>query len=249
MRKGSLDRRVNILSIYAFLSSVAIIYLLYISVGKSGNSQTINELTVKRINVVSEDDKLRMVISNETRQHNGVVDGIELPPREREQGIIFFNSEGDECGGLVYDGNQEVSGMVFSVDQFKNDQIMQLQYTENTKVKSRKYGLQLWDYPKENSFSELYQRNQELQKLDGKEAREKAFEQIKADSLLAQDRMFVGKTFDNEVGIFIRDQNGNRRIKIYVDKAGNPRIESLDEKGVQYQLLNSFNESQEINPQ
>ncbi|WP_262249778.1 hypothetical protein [Parapedobacter soli] len=85
--------------------------------------------------------------------------------------------------------------------------------------------------PKEDAFGELYRRYQELQKLEGDEARQGALTQMKADSLLAQDRLFVGKTFDNEVGLFIRDKNGNPRIKIYVDKAGKPRIESLDEKG------------------
>jgi len=231
MTKGNLNTTVTILSIYALVSAVLILYLLYVSFGKTENKQAMDELTVKRINVVSENGDLRMVISNETRQHNGVLDGIEFPPRDREQGIIFFNSVGDECGGLVYDGDKEEAGMVFSVDQFRNDQILQLQYLENTGIKSRKYGLQLWDYPKESAFGELYHRYQDLQKLEGKEARQKAFAQIKADSLLAQDRLFVGKTFDNEVGLFIRDQNGNPRIKIYVDEAGNPRIESLDEKG------------------
>lgn len=62
---------------------------------------------------------------------------------------LFFNSSGDECGGLVYDGNEKDAGMVLSVDKFRDDQIMQLQYMENTKNYDRKYGLQIWDYPKE----------------------------------------------------------------------------------------------------
>ena len=52
--------------------------------------------------------------------------------RERDAGLIFFNSLGDECGGLVYDANEKESGMVYSIDQRNTDQIMQLQYLEQT---------------------------------------------------------------------------------------------------------------------
>ena len=46
---------------------------------------------------------------------------------------------------------------------------MQLQYMENTQNYDRKYGLQIWDYPKEKTFNERMRRFKELDKLKNKE--------------------------------------------------------------------------------
>ena len=130
-----------------------------------------------------------MVISNEHRQHPGIMNGEKLPDRERSSGIIFFNSSGDECGGLVYDGNEKDAGLVLSVDKFRDDQIMQLQYMENTQNYDRKYGLQIWDYPKEKTFNERMRRFKELDKLKNKEEQQQAIKKMKTDSLLMEDRL------------------------------------------------------------
>ncbi len=191
-----------------------------------------DEITVKRINVVSEKgDSLRMVISNKHRQHPGILNGIQLPPREREAGIIFFNSTGDECGGLLFDGNKEDAGLVLSVDKFRDDQVMQLQYMENTQNYKRKYGLQLWDYPRENSLQDRLERFQAIQLLKTPEEQEIAYQKMKADSLLMTDRLFIGRDYSENVGLFIRDRNGIPRIRIYIDKDNNPRIEKLSTGG------------------
>ncbi len=159
MTKKSLKRRLNFLTGYVIISSVAFLIIILSGFRNKEHKENMDELTVKRINVVDEKGNLRMVISNEHRQHPGIVNGEKLPARERSAGIIFFNSYGDECGGLVYDGNEKDAGLVLSVDKFRDDQIMQLQYMEDTKTYDRKYGLQIWDYPKENTFRE---RNKDL---------------------------------------------------------------------------------------
>ena len=132
-----------------------------------------------------------MVISNSERQHPGSINGKELPSRERAAGLIFFNSVGDECGGLIYDGTEKEAGLVLSVDKFRDDQVMQLQYMEDTKSKNRKYGVQLWDYPKENSFNERMKGFEELEKLKNKDEIQKAYDKMKEDSLLMEDRLFL----------------------------------------------------------
>src|SRR5699024_12154112 len=69
-------------------------------------------------------------------------DGEVLVERERPPGIIFFNEEQDEVGGLIYQGDKEEGAlMVLSFDQYKNDQVMQLRYLEGEKT--RTYGLQI----------------------------------------------------------------------------------------------------------
>ncbi|MDE5439684.1 hypothetical protein KRE40_17090 [Elizabethkingia meningoseptica] len=231
MTKKSLKRRLNFLTGYVIISSVAFLIIILSGFRNKEHKENMDELTVKRINVVDEKGNLRMVISNEHRQHPGIVNGEKLPARERSSGIIFFNSYGDECGGLVYDGNEKDAGLVLSVDKFRDDQIMQLQYMEDTKTYDRKYGLQIWDYPKENTFRERNKRFNALDQLKTQEEKQKAIKKMRTDSLLMEDRLFIGKKFSKEVGLFINDEKGKPRIKIYVDKNNVPKIELLNENG------------------
>lgn len=90
-------------------------------------NQKFDEIEVERINVREKDGTLKLVISNKARQHSGRVDGKDVKPREREAGMIFFNRDGDECGGLVYDNDQNSAGMVYSVDKYRDDQIQSTQ--------------------------------------------------------------------------------------------------------------------------
>jgi hypothetical protein len=54
---------------------------------------------------------------------------------------------------------------------------------------------------------------------------------MKQDGLLLEDRMFVRKNMNEDVGMFINDNKGNPRIKIYIDRDNNPKIELLNEEG------------------
>lgn len=232
MNESKLQRRVRLLTVYVVLSNLLLLFFILTGFKNSDRKENMDELTVKRINIVDETGKsLRMVISNEKRQHPGIINGQELPPRERPAGIIFFNSAGDECGGLVYDGNDKEAGLVLSVDKFRNDQIMQLQYMEDTQTSTSKYGLQLWEYPKDGSFSERMQRFEEIEKLKSDEEKRLAIQKMKEDSLLMEERLFIGKKFNKEVGLFINDKNGKTRIRIYVDDNDNAKIEFLDKDG------------------
>lgn len=230
MEKG-IKRRFNIFTAYAIISSLAIILLAVYILTISKNAGNIDELTVKRINVVDEDGTLRMVLSNRSCQHPGRIDGQDFPERERQAGIIFFNSVGDECGGLVFEGNDEEAALVLSVDKYKDDQVMQLQYIEDTRSKRRKYGLQLWDYTVEDGFRERMRRWEEMESMGSQEEKMAVVRKMKEQGLLAEERLFVGRSFNKEVGLFISDDKGLPRIKLYVGEEGEPRLEFLDEYG------------------
>ena len=220
------------LTLFNILFTSIVFCYVFVAFKEKEKDYHIDEITVKRLNIVDESgEALRMVISNETRQHSGILNGKEMPQRERPAGIIFFNSVGDECGGLLYNGNDEQAGMVLSIDQYRDDQIMQLQYQENTFDDKRKYGLQIWDYKKEDGFDERYERYLELNTIEDKELREQRIAEMKSDSLWMEDRMFVGKNFQNQVGLFINDQFGNARIRVYIDENDEPKFELLDREG------------------
>ena len=232
MNTSKLQRRIRFLTLYVILSQLVLVAVVLAAFLLKGRTETLDELTVRRINIVDESGiNLRMVISNETRQHPGILGGQELPSRERPAGIIFFNTFGDECGGLVYDGHEQEAGLVLSVDQFGDDQIMQLQYMEDTQNKLRKYGLQLWDYPKDNMFHERMERFEAWEDITDSNTRLKLYNEMKADGLLMEDRLFLGKDFNKDVGLFIKDSEGNVRIKIYVNQDNTPVIALYDKYG------------------
>lgn len=225
-----MQKEIIFLKIYSGILSIALLILGFYVITQSGE-KTFEEISVERINVIESNGDLKLVISNSSRQHQGIINGKPLPKRERQAGLIFFNSVGDECGGLIYDGNDKEAGLVLSVDKYRDDQVMQLRYIEDTKKDARTYGMQFWDYPKEDSFQERNKAFKDLQKIEDNKEKRAAYIKMKKDGLLPEDRMFVGKKMNKDVGLFINDDKGRARIKIYIDQDNNPKIELLNEEG------------------
>ena len=74
-----------------------------------------------------------MVISNRSRLPGVIVKGKERPPSDRPQaGMIFYNDEGSENGGLIFGGRRNEKGEVvdsggsLSFDKYDANQIVQL---------------------------------------------------------------------------------------------------------------------------
>jgi hypothetical protein len=104
-----------------------------LTAASSHHSQTFDEIQVHRINVVEPDGTLRMVISNKAKLPGVIVKGKELPPSDRPQaGMIFYNDEGSENGGLIFGGRRNENGEVvdsggsLSFDKYGANQIVQL---------------------------------------------------------------------------------------------------------------------------
>jgi len=223
-------KELTFLRAYALFTAIGFLALVSYAFNTS-NNRKFGTIDVERINVVEKNGDLKLVISNSEQQHSGVINGKALPKRQRPAGMIFFNSMGDECGGLIYDAMDKEAGLVLSVDKYGDDQVMQLQYSENPELKKRKYGLQLWDYPKEDTFNARMTRFNEINKLKTTKEKQQAYLKMQKDSLLSNERMFVGKKINNELGVFINDNTGKPRIKIYIDKNNKPKMEFFDEEG------------------
>src|SRR6478609_9315429 len=97
-------KQLRILKLYSGVLTLVVLAGIFFSFTYAARNNKFKEIDVERINIVEKTGKLRMVISNGERQHPGIVDGKTLPKRYREPGMIFFNTDGDECGGLIYDG-------------------------------------------------------------------------------------------------------------------------------------------------
>src|SRR4051812_48796343 len=96
--------------------------------------QRFEEIDVHRINVREVDGTLRMVIANKARLPGVIERGKEHPKVERPYaGMLFYNDEGTENGGLVFGGRRSASGEIvdsgasLSFDRYgANSQIVQL---------------------------------------------------------------------------------------------------------------------------
>ncbi len=221
------------IKVYAITTTMILGYMVLTGFSESKPENKFDEITVERINIVDPDGKLAMVLSNSERQHSGMMNGTTFQQRERPAGMIFFNKEGDEVGGLLYDGSEkEGAGMVLSFDQYKNDQIMQMQYMRTPSGK-QKYGMNLWDRSNTITLPRLIHVIDSLKNVGvtDEEKMEDILINMNGGLPIGADRLFTGKNFDNQTGVFIKDVYGRDRIKLYIGTDDVPHFQILNEKG------------------
>jgi hypothetical protein len=238
MMKRSLRRKLNALRAYAFVSAGTLFLAAIAAFGQPSRPQNLGEINVQRINVVDADGTLRMVLSNKDRMHPGVLDGKTIDRPRPVAGMLFFNDEGDEVGGLTYSGRERdgqrraTSGIAF--DQLKQDQIVALSYSETNG--QRTAGLEVWDRA-ETYLSELIDKLNAANKIEDAAAREAAIRTIRAAAPPAPRRVFVGKNGDRAATVSLADANGRVRLTLTVEPGGDASIAFLDDQGKVVQRL------------
>ena len=230
--RRNLHRQFLFLRAYAVVTSLAMIVLAAAAFRQTGKPQNLGEINVERINVVDASGTLRMVIANKDRMHPGVLDGKTIDRPRPVAGMIFFNDEGDEVGGLTYTGQDRNgvrsanAGLMF--DQLKQDQTIGFSYSEGNG--RRTAGFQVWDRP-ETRLSELIDQLNTANKITDRAERDKALAAIRAAAPPAPRRLFIGKNADRASVVALADAQGRTRLTLTVDPTGNPRVEILDEAG------------------
>jgi hypothetical protein len=117
---------------YSLVVTLALV-VTFLSGSALRKSPVFDEIQVHRIDVVEPDGTLRMVISNKAQLPGVIVKGKERPPSDRPQaGMLFYNEEGSETGGLIFGGHKNADGEVenccgsLSFDRYGANQIVQL---------------------------------------------------------------------------------------------------------------------------
>src|SRR5688500_5818788 len=129
-----LRREIHLLRLHAITSSLLLVVLGTAAFRQGNTVGKFDEITVGRINVADADGTLRLVISNKDRMHPGMMDGKTIDRPRPVAGLLFFNEEGDEVGGLTFTGREvngagrANAGLMF--DQFKQDQTIGISYSE-----------------------------------------------------------------------------------------------------------------------
>ncbi len=228
----SLQRQVRGLQIYAAGLTAVVLAVLLMAFGPGSRRQRFDELDVERLNVVEKDGRLKLVLSNQERQPAPRAAGQDLPRDAKSPAILFYNDEGDECGGLVFSG-RKVDGKVqasqsLTFDQYQQDQTLQLVYSEEDAT--RLVGLRVKDRPA-IPLPEHARRLAAWQQLPEGPAKAAAL-----NPLRAPDRVFVGKSNGN-AAVFLFDTKGQPRIKLLVDANNVARLDFLDAAGNVVQRL------------
>jgi hypothetical protein len=191
--------------------------------------QRFTELDVERLNVVEPDGQLVLSMANTARLPDPLIAGKTVETGRNGPGLIFFDGKGWEVGGLIYgtrttaDGYR--AGAHFSFDQFRNDQVVYLNYEDNGSTVKRA-GLYVDDRARTPTLDELAQIKDKLASTSGNE---RVALEDKLRNISAQ-RIFVGS--ENETAMVrLRDRAGRDRIRLMVDPQGVSRLEFLDASG------------------
>jgi hypothetical protein len=234
----TIEKELRVLRMYTGALTIGILVIL-ISGFQTNKRQKIDELDVERINIVEPDGKLRMTISNKERIPDPVLNGKTYTGARqgsKTAGMIFFNDEGDECGGLAFSGKANPQGQgqasaQILFDQFHQDQTVGIMYSQNGDRRSA--GLHVWDRPL-TPASELVDKLQAIRKMpDGpeKEAGMNQIKQAQARGELGMHRLFVGNDSDGSTGMTIADRLGKKRVALLVDQKNVAHLQFLDESG------------------
>jgi hypothetical protein len=161
-----------------------------------------DEITVQRIKLVEPDGTLRMFISNHARFPGIIVRGKEQAYERPQAGMLFYNDEGSENGGLVFGGHRNSKGEIvdsggsLTFDKYDANQIVQLAGVDD----------------KDDKFAGLMVG-------DSKPG---------GDS---PTRIWAGRKDDGTATIALMDGNGRKRLLLEVPENGSPRISFLDADG------------------
>lgn len=228
MTDAKLRRDVRILKIYAGAVTLVAAALFAVIFFRLENPR-FAEVQVERLEIIEKDGRLRMVLANQERQHPGAMDGVTLEPRGRPPGLLFFAGNGNEVGGLVYDGDKDQGqGVSLTFDKFRGDQTLQLIHEESA---AGEYFAGLKVNDQNLPLLEMMKKHQEIQALATPEEREKAWADLKDQGLLMTERVRLGRDRDRSSALRLKDARGRTRLELKVEPAGNARITIYDERG------------------
>ncbi|HEX6809920.1 MAG TPA: hypothetical protein VF118_18185 [Gemmatimonadaceae bacterium] len=198
-------------------------------------------IDVQRINIVEADGRLRMTLSGHDKLPDPIIGGKSYPLRSgdggRGAGVIFFNDEGNEDGGLTFNGKKTADGYVagagLTFDQFNQDETVTLSYHD--KNGQREAGLDIQDRPNVpiQAFAESAMVYRKLP--DGPD-KAKRFEDFRKNMIARGEfgsvsRAYIGKGAAKESIVMLADRQGHPRIKLMVDSLGTPSLQFLDADG------------------
>ena len=221
------------LAIYSGVLTIAFAVVVLTGFTESRQKQVFDEITVHRINVVEPDGTLRMTISSKANFPGIIIKGKETPhPTRSSAGMLFFNDEGTENGGLIFGGRKDKDGKVtsyghLSFDQYEQDQVFSIDTDQENQQRSSQ--LRMIDEP-DYPITEDLAAAARIEKLP-EDQQGAAWEQLRTGKGRAQTRILLGRLDDRSVALRLKDVEGRDRVVIRVQPDGSPLLQLLDERG------------------
>jgi hypothetical protein len=229
-----LESQVRALRRYAVVATAVLVMLVLGAFVHAGRAR-FTEITVERINVVGPDGRYAVVISNTERMVGNVMSGREYDGGRRGSGLIFYNADGNEAGGLIFDSTVQDS-LVYAVgqlslDRFESDQVAVLRYSESPE--GWEAGLQVSHLPRHN-LVEWFAARDTIERLPTQAARDSAMQALRR-RFFREGKWEIPRLFAGERGrtalLELRDTRGRERARLVVDSLDVARLEFLDESG------------------
>jgi hypothetical protein len=218
----------RLLLVYSGVLTIVLCVVLLSGATSPSKKTSFDEIDVKRINLIEPDGTLRLVISDKARFPGLIVKGKEYPHDRATAGMLFFNDEGTENGGLIFGGKKNPDGKVesyghLSFDRYMGDQEMVLNYEEADGQKHA--GLSFVDEP-----DVPMDRVTAALQLPPDQRKAKLAELFSGKNK-AETRVYLGKTTDRSAVLELKDAEGRDRIRMIVSPDGKPFLQFLDEQG------------------
>jgi hypothetical protein len=237
--EDKIKRDILMLKSYSIVITMLLVAVLVCGFARAGGQTNqkprFAEIDVERINIVEKDGTIKMVISNKERTPDPVVGGRTLVGKrqgDRSPGMIFYNDQGDENGGLVFGGREKdgksSAGAALLFDQLNQDQTIGIMYNESDG--RRTAGFRVWDRP-ETPLLKSVDKFESIAKMQDGPEKTEAIRKLREAGELGANRLFVGKTEDKSAAVILSDGMGRPRIRMTVETAGPAKLEFLDERG------------------
>ena len=231
------------LAIYSGILTITFAATILAGFAQEQRKTSFEQLDVQRLNIVGPDGKNQLVISNRQLMPEAIIDGKTFQSHGRHEGagMIFYNNEGDEDGGMGFSGHKTANGWQangdFLFDQYKQDQTVGIQYSDDSG--KRQAGLHVWDRP-ETDLAQMAEHFSSVQNMPAGPQKDAAMKQLQEQAKngdFGATRFFAGKTPDKNATVILCDAKGQPRLRLSVSAAGESKIDFLDENGkVTYSL-------------
>jgi hypothetical protein len=229
-----LESQVRALRRYTILSTLVFASLVAMAFTSGDGTARFTEIEVERINVVEADGRYALIIANAARLPGPIIRGQEYPAevsggRVEASGMLFFNHEGTEAGGLTYGSSATDEGASaagsFTFDRMNQDQVVQIAYQEGG---GRVFaGMQVWDRPERHIQGLLDAvMAQRAGTIDEAEFVERVMPQLQGTA----PRVRLGSASRSAL-LDLNDTQGRPRIRLVVDSLDVARLEFRDQAG------------------
>lgn len=234
-----IQKELRFLKAYSALITAGMVLLWFAGFTKNPDRERFKEIDVQRINVVGSNGRVRLVVSNEALSPPPLAYGKPFGiPGGNRAGIIFYNDEGTECGGLIFSGETDsttgkhsAAGHL-SFDQYNQNQVLYLQYVDENGQRQTGLHVDDWhDSPPFPKWRSMYKTARMMPEGPQKQlALKRLMEPVPGHPAFAQ-RVFVGRDTNDAAIVLLADRAGYPRIEMMVDSLGSAKIRFLDQDG------------------